>query len=114
MKKSDPSVRTAKPAVTLPAPAVETAKEAQNSENVVTSYRWAWYGFALLVPFAGIFIAVFLYDQESREVRKVGRNCLIIGFSFWVILPVFMVFGFFLVLALTAFSWVSNIMPLGD
>ncbi len=56
--------------------------------NLVTSNRWAWYGLSLFIPFCGIFIGLFLYDQDSREVRQVGRACLFIGFLVWVVFPV--------------------------
>ena len=56
--------------------------------NLVTSNRWAWYGLSLFIPFCGIFIGLFLYDQDSRDVRQVGRACLFIGFLAWVVLPV--------------------------
>ncbi len=82
--------------------------------NAITSYRWAWYALALLVPFSGILMGLFLYDQDSKEVRKVGRNSLFIGFVVWVVFPLFvaMVVGIFLLAA--AASWVAQMLPAAD
>jgi len=82
--------------------------------NLVTSYRWGWYGLSCLVPFAGIFIGLFLYDQDSREVRKVGRNCLFIGFLIWVVFPVLFLMVLFLVGAMAVFNWISQALPSSD
>ena len=84
---------------------------APDDQNVVTSFRWAWYLLAVLVPFAGIFIALIFYDQDSREVRKVGRNCLLVGFLIWVVFPVIVFLGFLLLGAAAVFSYVSDMMP---
>lgn len=82
--------------------------------NAITSYRWGWYAMALLIPLSGILIGLFLYDQDSREVRKVGRNSLFIGFVVWVVFPLFvaMVVGLFLLAA--AASWVAQMLPAAD
>ena len=81
--------------------------------NLVTSFRWGWYGLSLFVPFAGVLIGLFLYDQDSRDVRKVGRNCLFIGFLVWVVFPivVMLIVGMFLGLALV--SYVADMIPAG-
>lgn len=83
----------------------------EDNKNIVTSYRWGWYGLSLFVPLSGILIGLFLYDQDLREVRKVGRNCLFIGFIIWVIFPllVAMVVAFFL--AMAAIGAVADMMP---
>jgi hypothetical protein len=111
MKRPVSSSHRVKTAGTLPAPAEGNMGEDQGDRSVVTSYRWAWYGLALLAPLAGIFVAIFLYGQESREVRHVGRNCLIIGFLFWVVFPLLMLFSFFLFTVLLGFQLLSEIMP---
>ncbi len=80
-------------------------------QNLFTSYRWGWYFFSMMIPFAGIFIALLLFDEETREVRRVGRTCLLIGFLIWVVFPVVVLLGILLVGALTAFSFVSDMMP---
>ncbi|MGH7739576.1 MAG: hypothetical protein ACREL1_05465 [bacterium] len=59
----------------------------ENPNHLVTSNVWAWYGLSFFIPLCGIFIGLFLYDQDSREVRRVGRNSLLIGFVVWVIFP---------------------------
>jgi hypothetical protein len=59
----------------------------QTSDGVV-SYTWVWYLLSVFVPFAGILIALFLYDQENWNVRKIGRNCLLIAFALWILLPI--------------------------
>ncbi len=53
----------------------------------VTSYTWVWYLLSVFVPFAGILIALFLYDQQDWSIRKIGRNCLLIAFVLWILLP---------------------------
>jgi hypothetical protein len=111
MKRSVSSTRKAKLAAVSPPQVEEAAVGEQDNNNVVTSYRWAWYALALLVPFAGIFVAIFLYGQESREVRMVGRNCLIIGFLFWVVFPLFVALTFLLLTVLVGFQIISDVMP---
>jgi hypothetical protein len=69
----------------------------ETESNLVTSYRWAWVGLSVFIPFAGIFIGLFLYDQDSREVRKVGRACLFIGFLVWIVFPLAILTALFLV-----------------
>ena len=81
------------------------------SQDVALSFRWGWYGLSLFIPFAGILIALFLYDQDSRDVRKVGRNCLLIGFLIWVVFPVFVLFFFLLLAALAVMGWLAGLMP---
>ena len=90
---------------------VSSMSSTQGEKNVVTSYRWGWYGLSLFVPLSGILIGLFLYDQDSRDVRKVGRNCLFIGFLVWVVFPLLvgMFVAFFLVLA--ALGVVADILP---
>jgi len=92
-------------------PKLRSVSAPVDSQNVVTSFRWAWYLLAVLVPFAGIFIALIFYDQDSREVRKVGRNCLLVGFLIWVVFPVLVFLGFLLLGAAAVFSYVSDMMP---
>lgn len=113
MKRSASSVRKTGFAAAPSTTVEKTAGGEPDNENVVTSYRWAWYGLSLLVPFAGIFIAIFLYDQESHEVRKVGRNCLIIGFLFWIVFPVLMMLAIFLMVILVGFQMLSDVLPAG-
>ena len=85
----------------------------ESNRNLVTSFRWGWYGLAVFVPFAGILTGLFLYDQDSREVRKVGRNCLFIGFLVWVVFPVLIMLVVTAFLALAAATWVTDMMPAG-
>jgi hypothetical protein len=90
--------------------AVETT---ESSRNPITSFRWGWYGLALFVPFAGILTGLFLYDQDSQAIRKVGRNCLFISFLVWVVFPflIMLVMTAFLVLAVA--NWFADIIPAG-
>lgn len=74
----------------------------------IISYRWVWYLLSLFVPFAGMLVALFLYDQEAWDVRKIGRNCLLITFVVWVLLPILVFLGILLILALAAAGVVSN------
>ncbi len=87
---------------------VETA---DGNRNLVTSFRWGWYGLAFFVPFAGILTGLFLYDQDSREVRKVGRSCLFIGFLVWVVFPVLIALVVAVFLALVAANWIADMVP---
>jgi hypothetical protein len=114
MKKSVSSTRKVKSAAAPVPPVEETSGGEQDNRNVVTNYRWAWYALALLIPFAGIFIAIFFYDQESREVRLVGRNCLVIGFLIWVVFPLFMLFSILFLTLLVGFQVISGILPAWD
>lgn len=81
------------------------------NRNLVTSFRWGWYGLAFFVPFAGILTGLFLYDQDSREVRKVGRNCLFVGFLVWVVFPVLIMLVAAVFLALAAANWIADMVP---
>jgi hypothetical protein len=94
------------------ASAISTAiRTTETSPNIVTSFRWGWYGLAFFVPFAGILTGLFLYDQDSREVRKVGRNCLFIGFLVWVVFPVLIALMAAVFLALAAVNWIADMVP---
>jgi hypothetical protein len=86
-------------------------KTTEENRNLVTSFRWGWYGLAFFVPFAGILTGLFLYDQDSREVRKVGRNCLFIGFLVWVVFPVLILLVVTVFFALTAVNWIVDMVP---
>jgi hypothetical protein len=82
--------------------------------DMAVSYRWVWYLLSFFVPFSGLLIALFLYDQDSREVRKVGRNCLLIAFLVWVLLPLLVFLALLLVSVLALADWVANIMSPTD
>jgi len=83
-------------------------------QDMTASYRWVWYLLSLFVPFSGFLIALFLYDRDSREVRKVGRNCLLIAFLFWVVLPLAFLFILFLFSAMAIAGWVTDMMGQAD
>lgn len=72
--------------------------------SAAVTLRWFWYLLALFIPFAGILTALFLYDRDSRQDRLVGRNCLLIGFLVWVLLPVLL---FMVLAALTVLGLLS-------
>ncbi|HJT25157.1 MAG TPA: hypothetical protein VJ873_11325 [bacterium] len=74
----------------------------------ITSYTWVWYLLSVFVPFAGILIALFLFDQENWHVRKIGRNCLLITFVLWILLPILVFMLVLLAVALAIASSVSN------
>lgn len=74
----------------------------------VTSYTWVWYLLSVFVPFAGILIALFLYDQDNWNVRKIGRNCLLIAFMLWVLFPIIVFMGILLIAVLAVAGTVSN------
>ena len=90
------------------------AESSEGNRNIVTSYRWGWYGLSLFVPLAGILIGLFLYDQDSRDVRKVGRNCLFISFLVWVVFPILVVIVILLFCALAAVTMIADMMPSAD
>jgi hypothetical protein len=77
----------------------------------VFGFRWGWYSLSVLVPLAGILIGLFLYEQESRDARRVGRNALLIGFVLWVILPVAVATLLLVLGAVSALGWFSSLMP---
>jgi len=81
------------------------------NSNLVTAFRWGWYGLSLFVPLSGILIGLFLYDQDSREVRKVGRNCLFISFLVWVVFPILIMLVVLLFVGLAAASYVADMLP---
>jgi hypothetical protein len=76
--------------------------------HLVTHYRYFWYGLSFFVPFVGMVLALFLYDQDHREVRKVGRNCLMISFLVWVVFPLLALFFLLLVGAALLANFVSD------
>ncbi len=104
MKKAKPS-RASRPIA---------AETQDGNRNIVTSYRWGWYGLSLFVPLAGILIGLFLYDQDSRDVRKVGRNCLFISFLVWVVFPILVMIVILLFFALAAMTMIAGMMPSAD
>ena len=74
----------------------------------VTSYTWVWYFLSVFVPFAGILIALFLYDQQDWAIRKIGRNCLLISFVLWILLPILFLMLALLITALAVAGSVSD------
>ncbi len=78
------------------------------STDGVTSYRWVWYLLSVFIPFAGILVALFLYDQESWNVRKIGRDCLLITFVVWIFMPILTFLAILLVVAVAMAGVVSN------
>jgi len=92
---------------------IRSTEATESNRNLVTSFSWGWYGLALFVPFAGILTGLFLYDQDSREVRKVGRNCLFIGFLVWVVFPIIILLVVMAFLGLAAVNYLADAMPTG-
>jgi hypothetical protein len=116
MRKEPPSTRPKAvravnfPPRMAPGAVVETAV----GQDMTVSYRWIWYLLSFFVPFAGLLIALFLYDRDSREVRKVGRNCLLIAFLVWVVVPLLVFLALLLVGVLALADWFTNIMSPTD
>jgi len=79
--------------------------------NGIVSTRWFWYLLSLFMPLSGILIALFLYDHNDRASRKVGRNCLLIGFLIWVLFPCLLLMAFFFLAAVALIGWVTSLMP---
>ncbi len=102
-----PGRRRAKPS---PAPLAHAAVPAQAppSTDGITSYLWVWYLLSLFIPFAGILVALFLYDQDAWNVRKIGRNCLLITFVVWIFLPILFFLAVILIMAVAMAGVVSN------
>ncbi|HVZ81165.1 MAG TPA: hypothetical protein VHE12_10295 [bacterium] len=80
----------------------------------ITEYRLVWYLLSFCVPFAGILVALFLYDRDEKEVRRIGRNCLLIGFVFWVLLPLLVGFLLVVIALFSMAGWVSDVMDAAD
>jgi hypothetical protein len=59
---------------------------------------------------AGIVIGLLFYDQDSKEARKVGKTALLIGFLFWVVLPILVMTALFFLGSLVLASWLSGVM----
>ncbi len=83
-------------------------------QDMVLSYRWVWYLLSLFIPFSGMLVALLLYDQDSQEIRKVGRNCLLIAFLVWVIFPLVVFFVLLLVSVLAFADWFTDILSPTD
>ena len=81
-------------------------------DDAIVSLKWGWYLFSVLIPFAGIFVALFLYDQDSREVRRVGRNCLLAGFLVWIVFPVCILIAVMVLTGLAVSGWIADMSPL--
>jgi len=90
---------------------VKTSMPPVDGPNLILSYRWVWYLLSFFIPLCGIFIALFIYDHEDREARRVGRNCLLIGFVFWVLLPSLLLAALFLLVVFTLIGCVASLMP---
>jgi Na+/proline symporter len=112
-KRVLPVVAPPPPVIPTPAapPPPVASESAAGNRNPITDYRWGWYGLSFLIPFAGIFIGLFLYDQDSREDRKVGRTSLFIGFLIWVVFPILVILGVCLVGSIALLSIVTDMIP---
>jgi len=103
VKKPRRALRTASPAGAPVQPPLPT-----RAPDGITSYTWVWYLLSIFVPFAGVLIALFLYDQENWNIRKIGRNCLLISFVLWVLLPIFFFMLALLVVVIAVAGTVSD------
>ncbi len=83
-------------------------------QDIALSYRWLWYLLSIFIPFSGMLIALLLYDQDSREIRKVGRNCLLIAFLVWVIFPLAVLFALLLAGVLAMADFFSDLVSPTD
>ncbi len=81
------------------------------TEDPVYSFRWGWYALSVMIPFAGILLGIFLYDQPERPARRVGRNSLLIGFILWVVLPLAVALMLLILVSMSAVGWLSSLMP---
>lgn len=113
VKKNRSRVRAASGSSNTAAVRGMSSAPTQASDGV-TSYTWVWYLLSVFVPFAGILIALFLYDQENWNVRKIGRNCLLLSFVFWILLPIFFLMLALLITAITVASSVSDAVAPAD
>jgi len=71
-------------------------------------FRWALYAASVFLPFAGIVIALFLIESDSKPARRVGRLCLFTGFLVWVLLPAMVITGILLTLAAAVVGFLSE------
>jgi hypothetical protein len=90
------------------------AVSAPQESSEPKSFRWLWYLLSLAMPFAGVVIGIFLYDHDSRSVRLIGRNSLLIGFVVWVLMPLALILLVALLGAVAAMDWIANIVPPGS
>ncbi len=73
--------------------------------------RWLWYLLSLFVPFVGVVIALFLADHEARAQRLVGRNCLLVSFIVWILLPMVLFFLLALLAGVALLDVLGNAFP---
>jgi hypothetical protein len=90
---------------------IEVEASSGSAASEVAPFRWLWYILALVVPLAGVLIGLFLYDHDSRLVRLVGRNSLLVGFVVWILLPMALFFLLLLLGAVAMMDWVANVLP---
>ena len=93
----------------------ETAPPPGPSEqSQPTTFRWLWYLLSLGVPFAGVVIGIFLYDHDSRSIRLIGRNSLLIGFVVWVLMPLALILLLAVLFGVAAWDLIANAVPSGS
>jgi hypothetical protein len=66
---------------------------------------------SVVVPLGGIFAGLFLYDSADPAARRVGRNCLMTGFTLWVLVPLLLAAAVLLLGIFTLFSWLAQVAP---
>ncbi len=99
------------PVPALPEMAASPVSDPIAAADPVVFHRWGWYLLALLVPLGGIFAGLFLYDAADDSARRVGRNCLLISFVLWVILPIIVAVSVLLLGFFTVVSWLAQVAP---
>lgn len=97
--------------IPAPPPGVPEAPSTPAVSDPVQGQRWGWYLLSILVPLAGIFVGLFLYEAEDARTRRVGRNCLLVSFVLWVILPIMMAVSLLLLGFFSAISWMAQMGP---
>jgi hypothetical protein len=100
---------------TLSTPRVKSdLREMDPKTQNTLSGRWVWYLLSFFFPFAGMLAALFLYEEDSWEVRKIGRNCLLISFLVWIVLPFLLGLALLLFGALALAGIASNVLSPAD
>jgi hypothetical protein len=85
-----------------------------SEQSQPAAFRWLWYLLSLGVPFAGVVIGIFLYDHDSRSIRLMGRNSLLIGFVVWVLMPLALILLLAILFGVAAWDLIANAVPSGS
>jgi len=78
-------------------------------ETLSSGMRALLYIISFLIPIAGIILGIVYYVKPDPEMKRVGRNCMIIAVLVWVIIALIYVAVFALVVSVSnIFSMLSG------